>query len=179
VSLLVIVTLALLALGAVCLLGLVWIARQDRRRAHVWPPAGRHHYRRPRPEGAPPMSLDDITSPADLDDAAAPELIQAWTLHRAALVDAHHGIGEPAPVGRLRASALGVLAIGEQLARRVAAERWMTVVEALAYGAHVPEVARALAVTPGDVVAGVHAYAEQVPADRRAELLALLQDRPR
>jgi hypothetical protein len=172
-----VLALVLLALAAAGAGWMVLGARQDRRAMRVWPPAGRRHYRPPT-GGAPPMNLDDVPTPTDLDRATERELAEGYALHRSALVNAtHQHLGPVDPPGRLRASALSCLAIGEQLVRRMLAERWETAAEALTYGAATAEVAHALGASPDVVVAGVTEWAgTYLPAERRAQVLAQLHD---
>jgi hypothetical protein len=136
------------------------------------------------------MTRDDVQHgprPADLDHAQLRELAEAYNGHQDAIMAAQYGIGEQRTPARVRASALDALAIGEQLIKQIEAlgqrmtrSRWVSVVEALSFGASLAEVAQALDVDRVDVVEGVtrwadgqHRYAGMT-AERHAEVLALL-----
>jgi hypothetical protein len=104
-------------------------------------------------------AMDYVARPADLGGFALRELAESYGMHVGALVNARHDIGKPAPIGRLRGDALDALAIGEQIARRMRDDRWVTVAEALTYGASVEMVGRALDLEPVDVADGLAAWA--------------------
>jgi hypothetical protein len=127
----------------------------------------------------PRDDLQHVPQPAALDGASLAELVEGYKGHRSALVQAELGLGQERPV-RLRGSALDALAIGEQLTRRMAAERWVTVADALTYGASVAEVGQALDMEPGDVARVLSDWADGqrryggMTAERHAELLRLV-----
>jgi hypothetical protein len=90
------------------------------------------------------------------------ELLDAWQLHSAALVNARHGIGEfgPEPAGRLRGSALDALVCGQALADQLMRMRWVTALDALTYGASLFDVAAALGLMAHEVAAGLRSWAD-------------------
>lgn len=106
------------------------------------------------PSNPPPVR------PADLANVSLTELLDAYHSHQAPLVRARHGIGEPAPVGRLRGHALDELACGQAVADRVLAGRWVTVADALRYAAPIAHVAAAMGLEPVEVVAGLRSWAD-------------------
>ena len=126
------------------------------------------------------MSLDYVPTPAGLAGVALAELAQAYTGHVGALVDARHGIGRPHPPARLASIALDALAVGQAVADHVLRHRWLTVAEALTYGATLPQVATASALTTDEVTAGVRSWADAqhrhagMSAATRDEILTLL-----
>ncbi len=107
------------------------------------------------------MSAMDPARPGDLISVSPRELLDAWHGHASHLVDARCGIGVTRPVGRLRSDALDSLAIGEAIANRFLAFRWVTVVDALNYGADLDRVAVAMGLTVAEVVAGLHSWADR------------------
>ena len=127
-----------------------------------------------------PTSDPFVPRPDQLTGASLFELADRYHGHLTALVNHDLGIGKPEPIGRLRASALGALAIGEELIRQMLADRWTTVRDALRLGATVADVAVALDVAPGDVITGMSTWAHgqyrhaTMTDDQHAEVFALL-----
>jgi hypothetical protein len=122
-----------------------------------------------------PTSGPFVPRPDELSSASLFELADAYHGHLTALVNHERHIG------RLRASALGALAIGEQLIRQMLADRCYTVRDALRFGATVDHVAVALGVAPGDVIIGMTVWAHgqatygRMTDEQHAEMFELLQ----
>lgn len=95
---------------------------------------------------------------AELDALSMGELVAAWHDGIGALVDDRHGIGPRRPGQELAGHALDALSIGEHLAGRLAAARWVTVVDALNGGATLAEVADALGFDVSEVRAGLSSW---------------------
>ncbi len=127
-----------------------------------------------------PTTRPDVTRPADLAGASLRELLAGYEAHTTPLVKARHGLGEPEPVGRLRADALDVLVCGQALADYILAVRWVTVAEALAYSAPLGHVAAAMGLEPDEVATGLRSWADGqyehtgMSAAVRDEIYALL-----
>jgi hypothetical protein len=127
-----------------------------------------------------PTTRPDITRPADLTGASLRELLAGYEAHTTPLVNARHGLGEPEPVGRLRADALDVLVCGQAIADYILAMRWVTVAESLAYGAPLGHVATAMGLEPDEVAAGLRSWADGqhqhagMSAAARGEIYGLL-----
>jgi hypothetical protein len=123
-----------------------------------------------------------FTRPADLAGASLRELLDGYQAHLSALVYARHGIGDPEPVGRLRTDALDVLACGQALVDQIHAGRWVTVAEALVYGAPLAHVAAAMGLEVDEVAAGLRSWADGqhrhggLSAAARDEVCALLDE---
>lgn len=79
--------------------------------------------------------------------------------HVASLVSARLAVGEPEPVGRIRADTLDALVCGQALAGRLTAMRWVTVAEALAYGTPVAHAPAPLSTATAEVTAGLRSWA--------------------
>jgi hypothetical protein len=103
--------------------------------------------------------LNVVTRPADLAGASLRELLDGYETHRGPLVTAHLGIGTPKSPWRLRDAALGMLVCGQALAGHILAMRWVTVAEALSYGAPLEDVAAAMGLQPDEVAAGLRSWA--------------------
>jgi hypothetical protein len=127
-------------------------------------------------------SIPPPVRPTDLTGVSLRELLDAWHLHTAPLVNARHGIGDPEPIGRLRAEALDVLACGQALADQILAMRWVTVAEALAFGAPLGHVAAAMGLEPDEVAAGLRSWADGqhqhtgLSSAAREEIYGLLEE---
>jgi hypothetical protein len=81
-------------------------------------------------------------------------VLDALHLHQGRLVDARHGIGDPIPAEQLARHAVALLAIEHALADRVLASRWVTVAEALMYGATIDRVAAGMGLDVDEVRVG-------------------------
>lgn len=102
----------------------------------------------------------NVVRPADLAGAPLRDLLDGYQAHIGALVNARHGVGRPEPVGRLRGDALDALVCGQALSDRILAQRWVTVAEALVYGATVDHVAASMGLQPVEVAAGLRSWAD-------------------
>jgi hypothetical protein len=101
------------------------------------------------------------TRPADLPlTASLRQLLHALHMYQGPLVDARHGIGDPAPAEQLARHAVALLAVEHALADRVLASRWVNVADALTYGATVEPVAAAMDLTAIEVAAGLRSWAD-------------------
>jgi hypothetical protein len=124
-----------------------------------------------------------LACPGALAGVPLHDLLSWHEEHDASLVRARIGVGEPEPVGRFRADALDALVCGQTLADRLMAMRWVTVAEALAYGAPVTHVGAALGLGIDEVAAGLRSWADGqhlhagMPAAARDEVHALLDNR--
>jgi hypothetical protein len=129
----------------------------------------------------PHMSNPYVARPSDLDAASLNELAQGWQDHVSALVDARHGLSDDRPA-RLRSSALDALACGAAIVNRLQAAPWVSIADALEYGATLDDVAVALESPAEDVAAGVRSWADRqkdhglMSDERHAQVLALLPD---
>jgi hypothetical protein len=101
------------------------------------------------------------TRPADLPyTASLRQLLDALHDHQGRLVKARHGIGDPsAAAQQLARYAVALLAVEHDLADRVLASRWVTVADALGYGATIDQVATAMDLTVVEVAAGFGTWA--------------------
>lgn len=130
----------------------------------------------------PNPSISPPVRPGDVAGASLRQLLDAYHAHFSPLVSARHGIGMREPVARLCADALDVLACGQALADRILAMRWVTVAEALGYGAPLAHVAAAMGLEPDEVAAGLRAWAHGqhqrggITAAGRDEVYALVAD---
>jgi hypothetical protein len=70
--------------------------------------------------------------------ASLRRLLDALHDHQGKLVDARHGIGDPVPTEQLARHVVALLAVEHAIADRVLASRWVTVADALTYGATMP-----------------------------------------
>jgi hypothetical protein len=122
-----------------------------------------------------------ITRPADLATASLRELLDSYEAHRTPLVNARLGIGTARSAGRLRAAALDTLVCGQALVDHILAVRWVTVAEALTYGAPLAHVAAAMGLEPNEVAAGLRSWADGQLREQRmtppqhAEVVALIE----
>jgi hypothetical protein len=112
--------------------------------------------------------LQYVPRPRDLDRISLAELVEGYQGHIGALVNAEHGIGRREPDGRLQSTALDALAVNAQITLRMAGDRWVTVRDALTYGATVEKVARALDMEPAAVA---QAFSEWADGQREHELM--------
>lgn len=102
-----------------------------------------------------------ITRPDDLAGASLRELLDAWHAHVAPLVDARcRPPGGPLPAARLARHALDALAAGQALTDELMALRWVTVCDALRYGAPMRHVAGAMGLDVDEVAAGLRSWAD-------------------
>jgi hypothetical protein len=115
-----------------------------------------------------------VTRPRDLSGVPLRELLDAWHAHLTPLVNARHGLGEPELAGRLRGDALDMLACGQALADQILAMRWVTVAEALVYGAPLADVAAAMGLEVDEVAAGLRSWADG--QDQHAGMTAAARD---
>lgn len=106
------------------------------------------------------MSRLYVTRPADLRNVSMRELLDAWHAHSGPLVNARHKLGAPWPAGRLARSALDALAVGQALADQLTNTRWVTVADALEYGARLDMVAAAMGLDVDEVAAGLTSWAD-------------------
>lgn len=100
------------------------------------------------------------TRPSDLAGAPRADLLDALADHESLLVNARHQIGQPQPAARLQSAALDALATGQALADSALRWRWLTVVEALTYGATLGQVATAAGLDVDEVRAGARSWAD-------------------
>jgi hypothetical protein len=123
-----------------------------------------------------------ITRPDDLAGASLRELLDAWHSHVAPLVDARCNIGD-LPAARLARHALAALAAGQALTDELMALRWVTVCDALRYGAPMRHVAGAMGLDVDEVAAGLRSWADGqhlhsgMPVTGRDEVYALAAKR--
>ncbi len=125
---------------------------------------------------------DNHTPPPARALAGVPldDLLTGYQHHVAALVRARAGVGEPEPVRRLRTDALDALVCAQALTDRLMAMRWVTVADALAYGAPIGHVAAVLGLEINEVAAGLRSWADRqhqyagMPMAARDEVYALL-----
>jgi hypothetical protein len=101
-----------------------------------------------------------LTRPGALAGITLNDPLTGYEEHVASLVRARLGVGEPEPLGRLRADALDALVCGQALADRLTAMRWVTVAEALADGAPIAHVGAALGLEIDEVAAGPRSWAD-------------------
>lgn len=123
-----------------------------------------------------------VARPSDLRKAASlHELAQGWQDHISALVDARAGLSDDRPA-RLRSSALDALACGAAMVQRVRDAQFVTIADALEYGATLDDVAVALESPAEDVAAGVRSWADRqkdhglMSDERHEQVLALLPE---
>jgi hypothetical protein len=126
--------------------------------------------------------LQYVARPRDLDKITLHDLAQSYQDHVGALVNARYNIGARGRPARLQSAALDALAIGAQVVDRMQNERWITIVEALTYGASIEKVAVALDAEPASIIEGVTRWAEGqhehelMTDEEHARVLALLPD---
>jgi hypothetical protein len=105
------------------------------------------------------------------------DLLDDFKAHTAHLVAARRGTAlVPLSAARLRYEALEALATGHALVEKVLATRWMTVLDALNYGATLTEVAAAMGLDVDEVRAGVMSWLDGQRAEDlidRAEYMRL------
>jgi hypothetical protein len=120
------------------------------------------------------------THPTDPASASLRDLIAGYESHLTPLVNPRLGIGEPEPVGRIRADVLDSIVCGPALADRLTATRWATAAEALAYTAPVAHVAAAFGRQIDEVAARPRSRADgqRQPADTSAAAHAAVHPLP-
>jgi hypothetical protein len=101
------------------------------------------------------------TRPGDIPHTAPlRQVLDTLHLHQGRLVDARHGIGDPVPAEQLARHAVALLAIEPALANRVLISRWVTVAEALTYGATIDQVATGMGLDVDEVRVGLAGWAD-------------------
>lgn len=119
--------------------------------------------------------------PGDYLTATLKELLDLWHTHLTPLVNARYAIGEPQPVDQLRDSALHLLATGEAMVDALQTTRWVTVAEALSYGAPLDAVAAAMGLDEDEIVFGLRSWADAqvdhglMPGADRDQIYALVE----
>ena len=104
------------------------------------------------------MSASLPTTPHDVPNAPYREISDALVEHIRFTYDAQHS-GDAVPAADIAAHAVAALALQHALAGRILQSRWVTVRDALAYGATVDDVAAAMALDVDEVVVGLHNWA--------------------
>lgn len=102
-----------------------------------------------------PRTPRDVPDPFPYADFAT-----AVAEHRGRLVDARHGLGDPQPADQVVTHAVAALATAHALAERVLWARWCDARDALAHGASVDDVARAMELSRSAVRAGLRGWAD-------------------
>lgn len=110
--------------------------------------------------------------PADVPDWPYREIAEAHLRHVAALVDAHHGTGDPRPAAELAGHAVAALATQHALAERVLATRWVTARDALVYGATIEQVGAGMGLDVDELTFGLTRWAD---AQQREHLMTRAQ----
>lgn len=111
-----------------------------------------------------------------------PALVDQFVEHDWVLMRARLGVGDLPGVDHLQAAALGELAVGATIVGRVWDRVWPTVIEGLAYGVKLADLAEALATTPAAVTSNVRRWMRNERAQGRLatvggeEIEALLRD---
>jgi hypothetical protein len=101
------------------------------------------------------------TRPGEIPHTASlRQLLDALHVHQGLLVDARHGIGNPVLAEQLARHAVALLAIEHALADRVLASQWVTVAEALTYGATIDQAAAGMGLDVNEVRAGLAGWAD-------------------
>jgi hypothetical protein len=101
------------------------------------------------------------TRPGEIPHTASlRQVLDALHLHQGRLVDARHGLGNPVPAEQLARHAVALLAIEHTLADRVLVSRWVTVAEALTYGATIDQVAAGMGLDVDEVRVGLAGWAD-------------------
>jgi hypothetical protein len=103
------------------------------------------------------------THPTDPASTSLRDPLAGNESHLTPLVNAGLGVDEPEPVGWVRADALDALAYGQALCDPLTAMRWVTLADALAYGALVSHVAAALGPKIAEVTTGLRSWADDRP----------------
>jgi hypothetical protein len=106
----------------------------------------------------PAPDVSRVTRPSELFRASMRDLLARWLTHCGRLVDANLGIGESVEAVELAHDALEALACGQALTDRLMAARWVTVADALAYGALLGEIVDAMGLTPDEVAVGLRSW---------------------
>lgn len=106
------------------------------------------------------MNASMPTCPTDVPDLGYAELADEYHRHIRALVDAHHGTGDPVSAGVLAGHAVAALATQHALAHRVLLTRWTTARDALTYGAGLDDTAAAMGLDPDEVAFGLTRWAD-------------------
>jgi hypothetical protein len=101
------------------------------------------------------------TRPADIPHTAPlRRLLDALHDHQGRLVNARYAIGDPVPAEKLARHAVALLAIEHALADRVLASRWVTVAQALMYGATIDQAAAGMGLDVDKVRVGLAGWAD-------------------
>lgn len=100
------------------------------------------------------------TTPAEVPDLSFSGLAEQYHRHIGALVDAHHGVGDPLPAAELAGHAVAALATQHALAERVLLSRWVTCRDALAYGSSLDDTAAAMGLDADEVAMGLARWAD-------------------
>jgi hypothetical protein len=102
------------------------------------------------------------TRPADIPHTAPlRRLLDALHDHQGRLVNARYAIGDdPVPAEQLARHAVALLAVEHALADRVLVSRWVTVADALTYGATIDQVAAGMGLDVDEVRVGLASWAD-------------------
>lgn len=107
------------------------------------------------------------TCPTDVPDLGYADLADEYHRHIRALVEAHHGTGDPVSAAVLARHAVAALAVQHALAHRVLLTRWTTAQDALNYGATLDDTATAMGLDPDELTFGLSRWADGELRERR------------